>query len=244
MAGQTYDSNKFQYPGEFRCSEVALISLSGNIAGIKSSITELNIYESLTNNFISGDVTFVDTADLLDEMPIIGAEYLDFKIRTPIRSSYRDPTTSTTKPGTKTFFDYGGYNFTNVRMSVYKIGTKKPLSDNTQMVTLNFCSPEMIRNQNVRVSRAFDGPYDKAVADLFKKSFGLNSKKRCYIQPTKNNFRLVWALPYLQSNHRVLVTSITRWPLGYSYKRSISISDKGPNSYMAPTSSCFKAFAF
>ena len=106
MATESYDSNKFQFPGEFRCSEVALISLSGNIAGIKSSITELNIYEGLTNNFITGDVTFVDTANLLDEMPITGAEYLDFKIRTPIRSMYRDDD------------DKGGYDFTNRRMAV------------------------------------------------------------------------------------------------------------------------------
>ena len=179
MAAQSYDSNKFQYPGEFRCSEVALISLSGNIAGIKSSITELNIYESLTNNFISGDVTFVDTANLLDEMPIIGAEYLDFKIRTPIKSMYRDDN------------DKGGYDFTNRRMAVYKILDKTQLSGGTTQVTLAFISPEAIRNQNVRVSRAYDGPYDKAVADIFKKEYGLNSKKQLYIQPTKNNFKFV-----------------------------------------------------
>ena len=179
MATDSYDSNNFQYPGEFRCSEVALISLSGNIAGIKSSITELNIYEGLTSNFITGDVTFEDTANLLDEMPITGAEYLDFKIRTPIRSLYRDDN------------DKGGYDFTNRRMAVYKIINKVQLSGGTTQVTLGFISPEAIRNQNVRVSRAYDGPYDKAVADIFKKEYGLNSKRKLYIQETKNNFKFV-----------------------------------------------------
>ena len=179
MATESYESNKFQFPGEFRCSEVALISLSGNIAGIKSSITELNIYESLTNNFITGDVTFVDTANLLDEMPITGAEYLDFKIRTPIKSMYRDDD------------DKGGYDFTNRRMAVYKILNKTQLSGGTTQVTLGFISPEAIRNQNVRISRAFDGPYDKAVADIFKKEYGLNSKRKFYLQETKNNFKFV-----------------------------------------------------
>ena len=179
MATESYESNKFQFPGEFRCSEVALISLSGNIAGIKSSITELNIYEGLTNNFITGDVTFVDTANLLDEMPITGAEYLDFKIRTPIKSMYRDDD------------DKGGYDFTNRRMAVYKILNKTQLSGGTTQVTLGFISPEAIRNQNVRVSRAFDGSYDKAVADIFKKEYGLNSKRKFYLQETKNNFKFV-----------------------------------------------------
>ena len=190
MPAQDYETSDIQYPGQFKCSEIALVSLTGKIAGIKSATLELNIYESLFSNFLTGDITFRDDFNLIDALPIQGNEYLDFKIRTPIRSSYRDPTTS--PPSRRiTFHDHGGYNFTNVRMAVYKVGNKQPLSDNTQMITLNFCSPEMIRNQSVRVSKAFDGPYDEAVADLFKKSFGLNSKKKCYIQPTKNNFKFV-----------------------------------------------------
>ena len=76
-------------------------------------------------------------------MPITGAEYLDFKIRTPIKSMYRDDD------------DKGSYDFTNRRMyPVYKILNKTQLSGGTTQVTLGFISPEAIRNQNVRVSRA------------------------------------------------------------------------------------------
>ncbi len=124
MPSTDYEKSDIQYPGQFKCSEIALISLSGKIAGIKSAVLEMNIYESLFNNFLTGDLTFRDDFNLLDSLPIQGSEYLDFKIRTPIRSAYRDPTTSNVD---EKFFDFGGYNFTNVRMAVYKIGTKKPL---------------------------------------------------------------------------------------------------------------------
>ena len=94
MPSTDYEKSDIQYPGQFKCSEIALISLSGKIAGIKSAVLEMNIYESLFNNFLTGDLTFRDDFNLLDSLPIQGSEYLDFKIRTPIRSAYRDPTTS------------------------------------------------------------------------------------------------------------------------------------------------------
>lgn len=190
MSADDYAVNKLQYPGHFKCSEIALISSVGKVAGIKSAVIELNIYESLFSNFLTGDITFVDTLNLIDELPITGHEFLDFKIRTPIRSMYRDTTTANPHES-KQFLDLGGYDFTNRRMSVYNIAKKQTLTDGTAQITLNFCSPEGIRNQNVRMSRAFEGPYDEMVADIFKKEFGLNSKKRCYIQPTKNNFKYV-----------------------------------------------------
>ena len=191
MPTQDYESSNIQYAGEFKCSEIALISVTGKIVGIKSATLEVNIYEGIFSNFITGDITFTDNFNLMNGLPITGHEYLDFKIRTPIKSPTRERTSTTNAPGTKSFPDFGGYDFTNRRMAVYRVETKKSLSDNVQMITLNFCSPEMIRNQNVRINRAFDGPYDDAVASIFKKEFGLNSKKKCYIQPTNNNFKFV-----------------------------------------------------
>ena len=47
MPAQDYETSDIQYPGQFKCSEIALVSLTGKIAGIKSATLELNIYESL-----------------------------------------------------------------------------------------------------------------------------------------------------------------------------------------------------
>ena len=53
MAADDYAVNKLQYPGHFKCSEIALISSVGKVAGIKSAVIELNIYESLFSNFFN-----------------------------------------------------------------------------------------------------------------------------------------------------------------------------------------------
>ena len=172
-----YEDNKIAFPGDFRVSEVALVSAYGNVVGISSTLLEINIYEDLFNNFLTGDITFADTDNLISKLPILGQEYLEFKIRTPLKSKY----------------DEGEYDFTNVRMAVYSVANTVRTNQNTQVLTLNFISPEGIRDQNVRISRAFDGPYSDAVAKIFKKSYGLNSKKKLYIQPTQDNFKFVAA---------------------------------------------------
>ena len=174
MSKLTYDENNLQYAGEFRISEIALFNIYGNVAGIATATAELSIYEDIEQNFISGTLTFTDTENLVNSLPILGQEYLEFKVRTPLKSTYGE----------------GEYNFTNTRMAVYKV-TKERLNSNTQLVTLDFISTEAIRDSNIKVSRAFDGPYDDAVAKIFKKEFGLNSKKKLYVQPTQGNFKFV-----------------------------------------------------
>ena len=86
MPTQDYESSNIQYAGEFKCSEIALISVTGKIVGIKSATLEVNIYEGIFSNFITGDITFTDNFNLMNGLPITGHEYLDFKIRTPIKS--------------------------------------------------------------------------------------------------------------------------------------------------------------
>jgi len=175
MANLLYEDYDLKYPGDFRISEVALSSPYGGVAGITSNISSINIYEDIDQNCLTGDITFTDTANLVVNLPIIGNEYLNFKIRTPMESQYGE----------------GEYDFTNVPMAVFNVSQRLRLNSYTQTVTLEFCSPELIRNQSVRVSRAFEGPYDDAVAKIFKKSWGLNSKKKIYIQPTKHNHKFV-----------------------------------------------------
>ena len=97
-----------------------------------------------------------------------------------ITINIQGPTTATTKFGTKTFLTLVVITLQMFVWQYIRLKQNKLLSDNSQMVTINFCSLEMIRNQNVKLSRV-DGTYDDAVADLFKKSFGLNSKKKCSI---------------------------------------------------------------
>ena len=52
MPTQDYESSNIQYAGEFKCSEIALISVTGKIVGIKSATLEVNIYSKNMQNYI------------------------------------------------------------------------------------------------------------------------------------------------------------------------------------------------
>jgi len=173
--GLLYDDYELQYPGDFRVNKVLIISPYGAAVDITSNIVDINIYEELYQNCLTGDITFEDTEDAVNILPIIGNEYLAFKVRTPMESKY----------------DEGEYDFTNIHMAVYKVESRTRLNSRIEQIKLLFTSPESIRNQNIKISKAFDGPYDEAVADIFKKEYGLNSKRKLYIQPTAHNFKFV-----------------------------------------------------
>ena len=133
MAGLLFDDYSLQYPGDFRVSDIALISPYGNVVGITTYVTQLNIYEDVYQNCLTGDITFIDTENVVNILPIIGNEYLSFKIRTPMESQYKE----------------GEYDFTNVNMAVYKIEKRTRLNSRSEEIKLAFTSPENIRNQNI-----------------------------------------------------------------------------------------------
>jgi len=175
MAGSLYGDHSLEYPGDFRVSNIFLLSPYGDTVDITGNVTQLNIYEDIYQNCLSGDITFIDSKNAVNILPIIGNEYLSFKVRTPMESQYKE----------------GEYDFTNINMAVYKIEERTRLNSSIEQIKLAFTSPENIRNQNIKISKAFDGPYDKAVAEIFKKEYGLNSKRKLYIQPTSYNFKFV-----------------------------------------------------
>src|SRR5210317_1980491 len=125
-----YKSNTLEHAGHYNISDVAIITTAGQVANISSAVMEINVYEDLHSNFLSGNIVFVDTVDIVNTLPILGQEYLEFKFRTPIESNYEE----------------GEYDFTRQRMSIFKV-TRNRLNQNSEAITLDFVSPEAIRNQ-------------------------------------------------------------------------------------------------
>ena len=82
-----YDNNFYRYQGDTRVSNVLLYSYRGKdgpILDITDSTATITIYQSIDNNFITGDLLLNDTKGLYSKFPIIGQEFLEFKMRTPI----------------------------------------------------------------------------------------------------------------------------------------------------------------
>jgi len=160
-----------RYPGDFRASDIVLYSYGGAALDISGLSAVINIYQDLDSPFISGNILFFDNAAVSSRLPIIGNEFLEFKMRNPI--------------------DGGGdeeINATNHRFQVYE---KKSVTttQNTQAVALSFTSIESIRNERLRVSKSLSGSYAEMVNTLVKDDKELiNSKKDLFIDPTLGNY--------------------------------------------------------
>lgn len=166
-----YDDFFYRYPGDFRSSEIILYSYGGAQLEITGLTAVVNIYQDIDSAFLSGNILFFDTIGATNRLPIIGNEFLEFKMRTPIEANGDEE-----------------INATNHRFQVYEKRSVKT-SQNVQAIALFFTSIESIRNERLRVSKSISGSYAEMVNTLVKGDKDLlNSKKDLFIDPTLGNY--------------------------------------------------------
>ena len=153
-----------QYAGEFTLSQVEIIASSG-VMFDKFKPLEINIYESIFSNSLTGNISIADTNNLLKFMPFIGQEQLLLKITTP---SLEDQS----------------IDFTKNAFSIYNISVNAELSAGATVYVLEFCSPELLRNNRTRVSKAFTDTPSKILENILKDSRYINTKKNIDFEKT------------------------------------------------------------
>ena len=163
-----------QYAGEYEIEEIKLFSSSGNIIPLNGLMMQLSLFENIFSPTMSGQITLLDTNSIVLNLPIIGQEYLSFKIKT---ASFGNEGTD--------IIDY-----TENVFSIYKIDTRL-MSDGAEAIVLHFASPEMMRNSRTRVSKSYTNSIDKIVIDILQNERYLNSKKDLFIEETVGVRKLV-----------------------------------------------------
>ena len=171
-----YSDNKLSYPNDFRHTAVTLYNYKGDKIDISDSVINIEVYESIYNNTMSGTLTFGDVDSIHERLPVVGKEFLEFKIRTPVKYNGA----------------YGGeINAQDHKFYVYKVSIQEQVSPRNQIIRLNFASAEMLRNSRIRISEAFEGTYEDAVQKIFKSEKLLNSKKPLFVEKTRLNQKVV-----------------------------------------------------
>ena len=163
-----------QYAGEYEIEEIKLFSSSGNIIPLNGLMMQLSLFENIFSPTMSGQIILLDTNSIVLNLPIIGQEYLSFKIKTASFGS----------EGTD-IIDY-----TENVFSIYKIDTRL-MGDGAEAIVLHFASPEMMRNSRTRVSKSYTNSIDKIVIDVLQNERYLNSKKDLFIEETVGVRKLV-----------------------------------------------------
>ena len=154
-----------QFAGEFRLDKCELISSSGVSADISKIIAEINIFEDIFSTSLTGSIIISDTNNLVDNMPIIGQEYISLRITTPS-------------------MEQDAIDFTENVFCVYEMGGRTPAGTNSEVVELKICSPELLRNERTRISKSYEETADQIVKSIMENEKYINTKKDLYLEPT------------------------------------------------------------
>ena len=178
----TLERNILDKVGKYNLSTLEIISYrqdkeesAPKTMDIKGITLTMSLTEDIFSNCLNGSLMVYDNQDIRSLLPLTGLERLAFKFETP---------------------GLPGYDMTEengVPFHIYKVDTirKDKSNDIGQFYKIYFCSPEMINNQITSVSRAYAGPIENGVKDIFRSNKYLNSKKKLSVEDTATNAKYV-----------------------------------------------------
>lgn len=167
--------------GNYSLPSISLVSYQG-VDGtsqpfklsITSLVTELNIYESIFNKTLSGNIVVTDATNIISTLPLTGLERIEFKLNTPGINRAFDFTEETGHP-----------------MFIYKLDNRQGINPRTQIYILHFCSKELILNEQTKISKAYKGLQSNMVIDIIRNSDFIDTKKDIYAEETSGNHQYV-----------------------------------------------------
>ena len=84
---KTPHPDSMEFAGDYNLNNILLVNHEAKeetgIVDIKRMAMELNIYESIFNNAVTGTMVITDAQNVIAKLPIQGTERLMFKISTP-----------------------------------------------------------------------------------------------------------------------------------------------------------------
>ena len=178
----TLDASVLKKPGQYLLTDVVLVSYSSQTndnrptkVDVGTMIGDFNIYESIYNKTLSGNILLVDSQNIIRKLPLTGNERIEFKFFTPGSPYAYDFTEKTGHP-----------------MYIYKIQSRTRINPKTQIYMINFCSKEMIDNELKVVSNAQTDTHSNMVANIIKDPTFLGSNKNFFYEPSIGLYKHVF----------------------------------------------------
>ena len=175
MANKVPDN--IEFAGDYDLKNIFLHNHFGEVIDIKNLVQELNIYESIYKNALTGSVVIIDAQNLIAKLEIQGTERISFTLKSP--GAIDDRSIINASEST-------GHPF-----HVYKITDRKQVAPGTLLYTLHFGSREFMRNLRTKVSQAYDGRLDRAVHQIMFDENYLDSRKEMTYEPCGNSDKVV-----------------------------------------------------
>lgn len=165
------DDNELQFAGHYRLESILIKSFNGVELDFKDLNLELNIYESIFKNSIYGTFSIRDSANHIQNLPIIGQEEISFAISTPTFDDVID------------FKEYKG--------RIYKITNNIRTLEREQVYTMHFVTKETMRNVRTRLKKSYTGTTSDIVKKILQDPNGINTSKKVFVEPTTSIHKIV-----------------------------------------------------
>jgi len=186
------------FPGDFELLKLTLTSPNRAVGGyidLKGAWSNLNIYEDVFANCLTGDILITDGIGLMETVPIIGEETIHVHVRTRGFKREREKTTKIPGP----FLGSESEGIINLKFRVTKLEDLTKLNDGMVRYTLHFISEEYIINLKSKVMKSSLDPgtleprrISTTVKSLYTQFFKRGRiAKKIFIEPTKNPSSLV-----------------------------------------------------
>ena len=182
------------YPGDFELQTLTLTSPNRKgFINLKAAWSDLNIYEDMFANCLTGNIQIVDSIGLMESVPIIGEETINIKIRTA--GIKRDREENVTGP----FAGSQSEGIINLKLRVIKLSDIIKLNEGTMTYKLSLVSEEYILNLKQKVKKSSLDPVSleprrvsTMVRSLYRQFFERGrASKKIFIEPTKNPTNLI-----------------------------------------------------
>jgi len=172
----------FVKPGNFELTDILLVSYKSDDntntpikINIKNLVLELNIYESIFNKTLSGNLVMADANNIISQYPLTGFERIEFKLRSP---------------GIDRLFDFTPLS--GHPMYIYKVSDRKETSPRSQAYIIHFVSKEALRNEQVTIQRSYKEANSNIVASILYEQGNLETQKKLFTEPSYNIHKYVF----------------------------------------------------
>jgi len=176
-------ADDIQFAGDYRLDGIILhnhqnegIDVDDKGIDIQKLVVEMNIYEGINKQSITGSLVIADSINLIGNLPIQGTERLSFKLSTPGAHEFGHTVDCSERTGHP--------------MHIYKLTNKQQVNEGTQTYVLHFCSREFLRNIRTKVSETFSGKIDEMVYKILGDENYLDSKRTLFYQATRNQDKI------------------------------------------------------
>ena len=174
---KVHQKDRPEKAGDYTLGHIDLINHRGDIIDLKYIVVELNIYESIYKNAVTGTVVITDSKNQIGRVEVQGLERIAFKLFSPGTNDADDILDASVETGEP--------------FHVYKITDRKQMSPGNMAYTIHFASREFMRNLRTKVSQAYDGPFDLAVLKILRHKDYLDTRKKLKYEETGNSDKIV-----------------------------------------------------